>query len=546
MKPLRIVMAAILLGLVVWSLIALRGNGADTSPPDPSESRDEARAVEVVEARRGEMSETTRLTGVFRGETEVRLASRVGGQVMPASLRVGDAVHRGQVLIRLEPTDAAQNLKDAQAAAEVARQTTAQAAQTRELKRKDYELKIAQAQSGMTRAHTAVEKAEIAARLAKSGSQSDIELAQKAVASAEASLAVTVRKPRPQERAQAILALQEAEVNLEAAQEHLKDAEYLHQKGGLTRVELKKARLDHRAAQSGAKKARNALDLLDAGPAPEIVEAARAQVDKALAALKAATVAAGQDQIAGKDLEAALAGIGDAALALQAAEGARAALAIPESQHRSALAQETRAKIAVRAAQRQLDDTTIHSPIDGLIQAVNVHPGEIVRMGAPLLTIVSTSGVYLEVSAPARIAGRLRAGQDAIVTADSFPGRRFQGEVRSVSPLADADGRSYTARIDVTSAGARFAPGAAARARVTVASYANALLAPMEALRFREETATLWVAKEGKAERRSVTVGLQDDVNAQILDGLTEGELVIVSGFEGLEPGQAVTVRRRE
>lgn len=126
------------------------------------------------------------------------------------------------------------------------------------------------------------------------------------------------------------------------------------------------------------------------------------------------------------------AGVAQARAALQALqEGA------PAEQIEAARQQVERARAARAALEVQLAKTRLAAPRAGLVSAVALYPGEVALPGAPLLEIADLSQVTLTVYVPQPDLGRVRVGQAAQVSVDSFPGRIFEGRVTHIADRAE-------------------------------------------------------------------------------------------------------------
>ncbi|MFA5317011.1 MAG: efflux RND transporter periplasmic adaptor subunit, partial [Dehalococcoidales bacterium] len=84
----------------------------------------------------------------------------------------------------------------------------------------------------------------------------------------------------------------------------------------------------------------------------------------------------------------------------------------------------------------QLGQLTLNSPIAGVVAAQYAEVGEIVLPGAPILTITQLSEVTLTAYVPESKIGRVKLGQTAIVSVDSYPSELFTGEIVHVAPQA--------------------------------------------------------------------------------------------------------------
>ncbi|VBB06354.1 rnd efflux pump membrane fusion protein barrel-sandwich domain [Lucifera butyrica] len=104
-----------------------------------------------------------------------------------------------------------------------------------------------------------------------------------------------------------------------------------------------------------------------------------------------------------------------------------------------------RSKAIVAASRTQVDDTTVHSPLNGLILTKNFENGEYVNAGVPIATVGDMSDAWVKIYVASSQLGLLKIGQPAIVKIDSFPDRKFQGEIKEISQNAE-----FTPRQSIT------------------------------------------------------------------------------------------------
>ena len=95
------------------------------------------------------------------------------------------------------------------------------------------------------------------------------------------------------------------------------------------------------------------------------------------------------------------------------------------------------ADAAVALAQRQFDDARLYAPSDGAVEDRILEPGDMASPATPVLTIALPSPLWVRAYAPETALGRLRLGMRARVSADSYPGRRYDGWVGYLSPTAE-------------------------------------------------------------------------------------------------------------
>jgi HlyD family secretion protein len=95
------------------------------------------------------------------------------------------------------------------------------------------------------------------------------------------------------------------------------------------------------------------------------------------------------------------------------------------------------AKAAVALAQRQFDDTRLYAQSDGVVEDRILEPGDMASPATPVLTIALPSPLWVRAYAPEDELGRIRLGMKASVTADSYPGRTYEGWIGYISPTAE-------------------------------------------------------------------------------------------------------------
>jgi HlyD family secretion protein len=121
-------------------------------------------------------------------------------------------------------------------------------------------------------------------------------------------------------------------------------------------------------------------------------------------------------------------------------EGARAAWELHKRGYRQediaqAKAQVDAARASLQAIGTQLEELTILAPIDGVIETMELRPGDLVGAGAPVMSMFDTSVLWVRSYLPADL--HLVVGQELPVTIDGFPGESFSGEVTFIAREAE-------------------------------------------------------------------------------------------------------------
>jgi HlyD family secretion protein len=172
-------------------------------------------------------------------------------------------------------------------------------------------------------------------------------------------------------------------------------------------------------------------------------------------------------------------------------KAAQAQLAVGEAQVRNGEAVVKQRESQLAQARVDLERTEIRAPVDGIVVKKSVEPGQTVAasLQAPELFVIAQDlrEMQVETSIDESEVGRIRVGQDATFTVDSFPGRMFGGKVSQVRKAAQVVQNvvTYVAVIRTSNAELNLFPGMTANVRVVIDTRENVLKVPNAALRFR-------------------------------------------------------------
>ena len=224
---------------------------------------------------------------------------------------------------------------------------------------------------------------------------------------------------------------------------------------------------------------------------------------------------------------------------LDAARAQSAANAEPGTDVAQAQAQLALASAARTAAEARLAESVLLAPAQGRVLSRLVEPGQIVQPGRALLSLALAGPQQLVAQVDERYLGQLEPGQTADVLADAYPTQRFTARVLSLAPLIDAQRGAIEVKFEVLPP----APGflredMTLSVEVETGRRERALVVPMGALRDSGPAGTsVWLVRNGRVEARPVRLGLRTLDAAEIVEGLSEGEQVLV-GADAPQPGQ--------
>jgi HlyD family secretion protein len=236
---------------------------------------------------------------------------------------------------------------------------------------------------------------------------------------------------------------------------------------------------------------------------------------------------------------------------------AKRALAVAQAQLASAQAQsiantdqgtdvaQAQAQLALTrsasaAAKARLVQTTLRAPADAKVLNRLVEPGQIVQPGRALMSLALISPLQMVAQVDERYLEQLQVGQTATALADAYPNQHFMVKVESISPLVDALRGTIEVKFSLLQQAPAFLrEDMTLSIEVETARRERTLVMPVGALRSDASTtgSVVFIEREGRAEMRKVRLGLRTLNAVEVLDGLTEGDLVLL--------GTAVKVGQR-
>ncbi len=194
-------------------------------------------------------------------------------------------------------------------------------------------------------------------------------------------------------------------------------------------------------------------------------------------------------------------------------------------------------KAAVDLLARQLEDSVIRAPFDGVMGARLVSPGQMVGRLTPLASLVDQSRVKVEFRLPERLAPSVHIGMPVALRVAAWPDEAFEGQVSFISPDLDPATRTLLVRADLDNSSGRLRGGMFARVDLVLNEIPDALLIPDIALMQRgDKTFVYVVGDDSRAQLREVTTGPRVSGRVLVLSGLAPREVVVTEGHQKLGP----------
>ena len=208
---------------------------------------------------------------------------------------------------------------------------------------------------------------------------------------------------------------------------------------------------------------------------------------------------------------------------------------------RNLVAQVEEKRAMLELAKKLLTDTTILSPIGGVVKEKVASRGEYLQPGKPVVTIVQISPLRLKLEVPEALAASIRQGQEVTLRVDTFADREFKGRIKRINPSVDEKNRSLMAEAEVRNDNGQLRPGMFARAQIVSEAKGTALMVPEKAVVSLAGVNKVFVLEGDHATERQVKLGLRDGTLVEIIEGVKIGDRIITSNMDRLHDGASVS-----
>jgi membrane fusion protein (multidrug efflux system) len=194
----------------------------------------------------------------------------------------------------------------------------------------------------------------------------------------------------------------------------------------------------------------------------------------------------------------------------------------------------------------RLRDRLIQAPFSGVLGFRQVSPGTLLTPNTPITSIDDISIIKLDFTVPETFLGTMAPGARIIAASASYPGREFEGTVRTVGSRVDPVTRAITVRAHIPNEDRALRPGMLMTVQVVMAERV-ALMVPEGAVFQVQDRAYVYrVDEERIARQQQIELGDRRFGRVEVLSGLDEGDLIVTEGIVKLRDGIAVRFEDKE
>ncbi len=202
-------------------------------------------------------------------------------------------------------------------------------------------------------------------------------------------------------------------------------------------------------------------------------------------------------------------------------------------------------KANLELKRQQLKDARVLAPFSGIVGARNVSPGQVISKTLTLTWLTDIDPVKVEVNVPERFISQLKVGQKIQINVATYPDKKFEGAVYFIAEQVNSVTRTALVKAKVPNPELLLKPGMFAYLELTLRIRENAIVIPESALSQLIEGggATVFIVDQaGTAQMRKVKLGVRTAGKVEVVEGVSEGEKVIVEGLQKIGPGMPVKV----
>lgn len=175
--------------------------------------------------------------------------------------------------------------------------------------------------------------------------------------------------------------------------------------------------------------------------------------------------------------------------------------------------------------------TTLRAPFAGVVTKAQASPGNIVEAGQDGFTVADLSRIWVQAEVYEKDLGRIRVGQSAFITVDTYPNQSFEGKVAYISDVLDPQTRTARVRCEVANRDLRLKTDMFANIELPTKFSKQAIAVPSSALQDVEGKNVVFIRRSAtQFEKREVEKGVTVNNQTEIVSGLKPGEQVVTQG----------------
>ena len=203
------------------------------------------------------------------------------------------------------------------------------------------------------------------------------------------------------------------------------------------------------------------------------------------------------------------------------------------------------AKLMTAVAKKNLDDCKLYAPWAGVIASRRVESGSSIMPGITAFKLISINKVNVKISIPENEIGSITEGQTAKIVVSALNNAVFTGKIDIKGVAATPLTHTYEANISINNPQLQLMPGMICKVLLSGDADVSEIVVPFHAIQIAADgNKYVWLADDGIAKRRHVKTGNLTNNGIIVTDGLTEGDKLIIEGFQKVSEGSKISINR--
>lgn len=202
------------------------------------------------------------------------------------------------------------------------------------------------------------------------------------------------------------------------------------------------------------------------------------------------------------------------------------------------------AQSAESIARKSLDDCNLYAPFNGVIADRSVEPGMNVMPGVSVFKLVIIDKVKVKASIPENEIAHMKEGQIAQVNVAALNHKMFEGKIKEKGVMANPLSHTYEIKVELNNPERELMPGMVCQVLISSDTTTKGIIIPNSAIQISHTGEHfVWLAKEGAATQKIVSIGAITNQGVVVTSGLAQGDKVIVEGNQKVSDGMKIEVR---
>lgn len=311
------------------------------------------------------------------------------------------------------------------------------------------------------------------------------------------------------------IALKQAEISYEGAKESYRLTKESFDDPTELKQQLDSAETQVKVSEANMKIAKANLEKAKKGAREEEVNSSLAQVKQAKAALESAKANHEKLKAGSRDEE------------IRASE-----------------AQVEQAEASLEQARLRLEDAVIKSPISGFVTNVSTSKGQLIGQGSSLFNIVKLDPAYVRVGVSSDELVNIKKGEKVDVELLDYENEE-RGVIENISPVRDQQSQLYTVMVKLNNDDNKLKSGMFADVHFTLNTKEDVVIIPADSVLDLDGDPYVFVVENGEAVKKDIKIGLINKNNVEVVEGIREGEEIVIQGHKSLQEGEDIEVIKR-